>query len=71
VIDELPEDGPEVFDLTRIPGLTQAEVVHLRVSAATTNRWLGHSLRLLAKAEIFAGAPVLMTNYRGQMTMDN
>jgi RNA polymerase sigma factor (sigma-70 family) len=50
VIDNLPEDEREVFDLLRIQGLTQVEAADvLGVSAKTVQRRLNRSLLLLAK----------------------
>ena len=49
-IDELPEDEPEVFDLVRIQGMTQAEAAGLLgVSAVTVKRRLSRGLRLLTE----------------------
>jgi RNA polymerase sigma factor (sigma-70 family) len=50
VIDELPEEEREVFDLVRIQGMTQAEVAQLLgVSVATVKRRLTRGLRLLTE----------------------
>jgi len=50
VIDNLPEDEREVFDLLRIQGLTQVQVAEvLGVSAKTVQRRLNRSLLLVAK----------------------
>ena len=39
VIDELPEDEREVFDLLRIQGMTQAEAVQVLGVSAVTVKW--------------------------------
>jgi RNA polymerase sigma-70 factor (ECF subfamily) len=50
VIDELPEDEWEDFDLVRIQGMTQAEVAQvLGVSAAMVKRRLNRGLWLLTE----------------------
>ena len=50
VIDELPQEEREVFDLVRIQGMTQAEAAHvLGVSAEMLKRRLSRGLRLLAE----------------------
>jgi RNA polymerase sigma-70 factor (ECF subfamily) len=50
VIDELPEDEREVFDLVRIQGMTQAEAAQvLGVSAVTVKRRLNRGLLLLTE----------------------
>jgi RNA polymerase sigma factor (sigma-70 family) len=50
VIDTLPEEEREVFDLIRIQGMTQAEVANLLgVSTKTIQRRLNRALLLLTK----------------------
>jgi RNA polymerase sigma-70 factor (ECF subfamily) len=50
VIDELPQEEREVFDLVRIQGMTQAEAAHvLGVSEETVKRGLNRGLRLLTE----------------------
>jgi len=49
-IDALPEDEREVFDLMRVPAVTQAEAAWvLGVSAVTVKRRLSRGLRLLTE----------------------
>ena len=51
VIDSLPADEREAFDLVRIQGMTQAEAAGvLGVSAMTVNRRLNRGLQLLTEA---------------------
>jgi len=49
-IDALPEDEREVFDLMRVPAVTQAEAAWvLGVSSVTVKRRLSRGLRLLTE----------------------
>jgi RNA polymerase sigma-70 factor (ECF subfamily) len=49
-IGKLPDEEREVFDLTRIQGMTQAETAQLLgVSVATVKRRLNHGLQLLTE----------------------
>ena len=51
VIDRLPKDEREAFDLVRIQGLSSAEAAEiLGVSGTTVNRWLHRGLQLLAES---------------------
>jgi RNA polymerase sigma factor (sigma-70 family) len=57
-IDQLPEDDREAFDLVQIQGLSQSEAARLlEVSAATVNRRVNRSLRLLTAtlADLYPG----------------
>ena len=57
-IDQLPEGDREAFDLVQIQGLSQSEAARLLdVSAATVNRRVNRSLRLLTAtlADLYPG----------------
>jgi RNA polymerase sigma-70 factor (ECF subfamily) len=50
VIDNLPADERDAFDLVRIQGMTYPEAAQvLGVSVRTTKRWVNRSLRLLTE----------------------
>ena len=51
VIDRLPEEEREAFDLVRIQGLSSADAAQiLGVSGTTVNRWLHRGLQVLAES---------------------